>query len=84
MASTDPVHDAAVHEKSLTEVTEHWYRTFDSLQERAIEEAHAGHTAKLVEAIEAHPELVANLLNYTPFADVLAALWAKDNIERYL
>ena len=40
----DPVHDAAVHEKNLTEVTEHWYRTFDSLKERAIEEAREGHT----------------------------------------
>ena len=80
----DPVHDAAVHEKNLTEVTEHWYRTFDSLKERAIEEARAGHTAKLAEAVEAHPELVANLLSYTPLAKVLAGLWAKDNIERYL
>lgn len=84
MASTYPVHDAAVHEKSLTEVTEHWYRTFDSLKERALEEARAGHTAKLVEAIEANPALIAGLLADTPFADVLAALWAKDNIERYL
>ena len=82
--TTDPEYDAAVHEKSLTEVTEHWYRTFDSLQERAIEEARAGHTGKLVEAVEAHPELVANLLSYTPLARVLAGLWAKDSIERYL
>ena len=80
----DPVHDAAVHEKSLTEVTERWYKTFDSLKERALEEARAGHTGKLIEAVEANPTLIANLLADTPFADVLAALWAKDNIERYL
>ncbi len=82
--TTDPVHDAAVHEKTLAEVTEHWYRTFDSLKERAIEEAQAGDTRKLAEAVEAHPELVANLLNHTPLARVVAGLWAKDNIERYL
>lgn len=80
----DPVHDAAVHEKNLTEVTEHWYRTFDSLKERAIEEAQAGHTSKLVEAVEANPVMIANLLANTPLATVLAELWAKDNIEGYL
>ena len=62
--TTDPVHDAAVHEKNLTEVTEHWYRTFDSLKERAIEEAQAGHTRKLVEAVEANPVMIANLLTH--------------------
>lgn len=80
----DPVHDAAVHEKTLTEVTEHWYRTFDSLKERAIEEALEGHTQKIVEAVEANPATVANLLANTPLVTVLAELWAKDNIERYL
>lgn len=84
MASTDPVHDAAVHEKNLTEVTEHWYRTFDSLKDRAIEEAKAGDTQKIIEAVEANPALVAKMLAYTPFVTVLASLWAKDNIERYL
>ena len=78
----DPVHDAAVHEKTLTEVTEHWYRTFDSLKERAIEEAREGHTQKIIEAVEANPETVANLLANTPLVTVLAELWAKDNIER--
>ena len=80
----DPVHDAAVHEKTLTEVTEHWYRTFDSLKERAIEEALEGHTQKIVEAVEANPATVANLLANTLLVTVLAELWAKDNIERYL
>lgn len=82
--TTDPEYDAALYEKSLANSTKRWYKTFDSLKERALEEARAGHTAKLVEAVEAHPELVANLLADTPFADVLAALWAKDNIERYV
>ena len=80
----DPVHDAAVHEKNLTEVTEHWYRTFDGLKERAIEEAREGHTQKIIEAVEANPTMVANLLANTPLVTVLAELWAKDNIERYL
>ena len=80
----DPVHDAAVHEKTLTEVTEHWYRTFDSLKERAIEEAREGHTQKIVEAVEANPATVANMLASTPFVTILAELWAKDNIERYV
>lgn len=84
MASTDPVHDAAVHEKNLTEVTEHWYRTFDSLKDRAIEEAKAGDTQKIIEAVEANPTMIANLLANTPLVTVLAELWAKDNIERYL
>lgn len=82
--TTDPVHDAAVYEKSLLDYTKRWYSTFDSLKERALEEAKAGHTGKLVEAIEANPTLIAGLLADTPFADVLAALWAKDNVERYL
>lgn len=80
----DPVHDAAVHEKNLTEVTEHWYRTFDSLKDRAIEEAKAGDTQKIIEAVEANPAMIANLLANTPLVTVLAELWAKDNIERYL
>ena len=82
--TNDPAHDAALYEKNLSNSTKRWYRTFDSLKERALEEAKAGHTGKLVEAIEANPALIAGLLADTPFADVLAALWAKDNIERYL
>lgn len=80
----DPVHDAAVHEKNLTEVTEHWYRTFDSLKDRAIEEAKAGDTQKIIEAVEANPAMVANMLAHTPFVTVLASLWAQDSIERHL
>ena len=80
----DPVHDAAVHEKNLTEVTEHWYRTFNSLKERAIEEAKSGDASKILEAVEANPVMIANLLASTPLVTVLAELWAKDNIERHL
>lgn len=82
--TTDPVHDAAVHEKNLTEVTEHWYRTFDSLKDRAIEEALEGHTQKIIEAVEANPTMIANLLANTPLVTILAELWAKDNIEGHL
>lgn len=84
MASTDPVHDAAVHEKTLAEETEHWYRTFDSLKDRAIEEAKSGDTKKITEAVEANPTMVANMLSYTPLVTILAELWARDNIEGYL
>lgn len=82
--TTDPEYDAALYEKSLSNSTKRWYSTFDNLKERALEEAKAGHTGKLVEAVEANPTMIANLLANTPLVTVLAELWAKDNIERYL